>query len=366
VISNLDYRASAPGTAARLFETRELAQGQPIGNISLVFDENSFLICNEDFKEDLIIYDTHYLSTVQNLASNHLPPTLEYFDKLISTTFSFQPTITDIGCGQGEFVKAIEHKGFEALGFDTALRCPGANLFNVKWEPGMSKSDLFVMRCVLPHIPNPFQFLDELFLHHPKSKVLVEYQSLEWLFEKSSWNQLSHDHVNIFTINSFKDYSILASGKFSSGEWEFVLLGPSTRSLIQAKPNSLTTYLSRSYSLQFRELMERREQSIDRLAKMSSQIVIWGGAGKGAVLALALREAKIENVICVDADPLKQGSFLPCSGVEILPHTSIKARADPKAIYLVSNPLHFLGVKKFLGEGPNVISLDNKIQSDFR
>lgn len=365
MIFKLDYRAPAPGSAARLFGTRELAQSQPIGNISLVLDQDSFLIYNEGFNEELIIYDTHYLSSAENLESTYLPPTLEYFDKLISSSFTFQPTITDIGCGQGEFVKAIGHKGFEALGFDTALRSPGANLLNVKWEPGMSKSDLFVMRCVLPHIPNPFQFLDELFLHHPKSKVLVEYQSLDWLFEKSAWNQLSHDHVNIFTKNSFKDYSILSSGNFASGEWEFVLLGPKTGSSIQAKPNTTTTHLSSTYSLQFRELMEHKQQSLDTLANVNSQIVIWGGAGKGAVLALALKEAKIENLLCVDADPLKQGNFLPCSGVEILPHTSIKARAEPKAIFLVSNPLHLGDVKKFLGEDSNVISLGNKSRSDF-
>ena len=153
--------------------------------------------------------------------------TFEYFDNKIVPLLGGQNRVVDIGCGQGEFVESLRVSGFEATGYDPALKVETEYLHRRLWGPGDSHSaDLFVMRCVLPHIEDWECFLDDLFQEHPSALALVEFQSLEWVATNGIRQQFCHDHVNIFTVATFsRDYRVLANGSFAGGEWEFVLPG---------------------------------------------------------------------------------------------------------------------------------------------
>ena len=88
-------------------------------------------------------------------------------------------------------------------------------------------TDLYVMRCVLPHIQRPWEFLGEIAESAPRALVLVEFQRLEWIIENKIWHQLSHDHIYLFSLEDFSSrYKIHESGSFSNGEWGWVLLDP--------------------------------------------------------------------------------------------------------------------------------------------
>jgi hypothetical protein len=80
------------------------------------------------------------------------------------------------------------------------------------------------MRCVLPHIPNPWDFLVDIMNCNPDSYFLVEFQNLDWIIENKLWWGISYDHVNLFTIQDFKNrFKVEMSGVFGKGEWNWVL-----------------------------------------------------------------------------------------------------------------------------------------------
>jgi 2-polyprenyl-3-methyl-5-hydroxy-6-metoxy-1,4-benzoquinol methylase len=96
----------------------------------------------------------------------------------------------DVGFGQGEFVKSLRELGVEAIGFDPVLRHEDEFLFARYWDAEDSpQADIIVMRCVLPHIPQPWKFLEEIATHQKSALVLIEFQKLEWSLRNKSWYQ---------------------------------------------------------------------------------------------------------------------------------------------------------------------------------
>jgi len=116
-------------------------------------------------------------------------PTLSYFP-LARQLVGNPVRIIDVGFGQGEFVKSLRELGVEAIGFDPVLRHEDEFLFARYWDAEDSpQADIIVMRCVLPHIPQPRKFLEEIATHQKSALVLIEFQKLEWSLRNKSWYQ---------------------------------------------------------------------------------------------------------------------------------------------------------------------------------
>jgi hypothetical protein len=176
------------------------------------------------------------------------------------------------------------------------------------------------MRCVLPHIPQPWSFL--AILATRRRHVLVEYQRIEWLIEKGVWYGLNHDHVNYFTAADFeRNASVVASGTFAEQEWGWVLLSLDTRvarPLISTfSPADGHSSLSGRLRQSIEALSSKRCETSAALRSGEVEVVLWGAAGKGVVAADTLIELGVPVRAAVDADPSKWGAFLECSGVEV-------------------------------------------------
>lgn len=87
-------------------------------------------------------------------------------------------------------MKSLRELGVEAIGFDPVLRHEDEFLFARYWDAEDSpQADIIVMRCVLPHIPQPWKFLEEIATHQKSALVLIEFQKLEWSLRNKSWYQ---------------------------------------------------------------------------------------------------------------------------------------------------------------------------------
>ena len=356
--------AELPANASRLFKTYEEAKGQPLGKLKLDVHPNGHHVFNKLFDISKIQYDLNY-NTEDTF---HFQQTLEYFSGLSKFLTKFS-RFTEIGCGQGEFVEYLRSNGFNAFGYDPVLKESKKYLFNTKWSLSeeenlqseiVMNNTLYIMRCVLPHISDPYKFLDSIFEKYPDSAILIEFQNKEWIEEKKLWPQISHDHVNIFSKRDFENrYTILNSGDFSNHEWTYVLLQRKIQSFSQPEEGEHLNKL-----LKMEEIFETRKKEISLLQATDRPILIFGAAGKGIVAGFTLINEGI-NVICaIDSNIRRQDKYLECSGIRVITDAEIKAKLSSKTIILIANPNHLTYVSKLYAGKFTVAIMGNITQKE--
>jgi len=339
VFVDLGRPIEVPANASRFFKESSEAISAPTGVIQLAIQDG--LIFNRSFNQDLIVYDDQYCTTVSSLEVLYTLPILGYLDSIFDL-YDFSPRIIDIGCGQGELVKNLRDRGFEAFGFDPVSRTDSEFITKSLWTPTDANADLFILRCVLPHISSPWEFLDDLFLANPNARVLIEYQRIEWSIQEKIWYQFNHDHVNQFQLENFENrYNILMAGDFSNGEWQWVLIEANSLSIGGETTNPI-------WLPKISTLIADRKEFLDRVADLDKRIVIWGAAGKGIVLAHAISTVR-KDFNVTDADSNRWGYFLEGSGKEVRSPAEIRNGLTSDSWVLVANPNHLSQVQGYLG-----------------
>jgi len=312
-----------------------------LGVVELVFDPKDCFLRNGEYAPELIRYDSQYCTSVSSLGVLYSIPTLAYIDQVLDFVRE-DPVVIDIGCGQGELVFQLRNRSIDAWGFDPVVRTINPYLHSRLWEPSDKVGDLYVMRCVLPHIQNPWDFLEQISNSSPNALVLVEFQRVEWILEHKVWYQISHDHVNLFSINDFVNkFEVLQSGTFSNGEWGWVLVNPT-------KQKDQLENFSSTYQQGLSDLFREKDLFLGHLKIMERPIALWGAAGKGIVLAHAMQEVQ-EHLYAIDADSHRWGLYLEASGVEVIEPNLALERAVKETLILVCNPNHIDQVKSFVG-----------------
>lgn len=341
---SLSPKYRVPANSSRFFRNHSEAVDQALGKIHLVWNLEDEIVVNYEYDVNLIKYDSQYCTSVSAIGTTYSIPTLTYIEQVLQFVKK-SPVVIDIGCGQGDFVFELRSRGIDALGFDPVVRSISPFLYSKYWEISDKTGDLYVMRCVLPHIQNPWQFLNQIADSNPEALVLIEFQRVEWILEQRIWYQISHDHVNLFSSNDFlRRYRVVDAGTFSNGEWGWVLINPSD----SKKPGGGGAAIPETYSERFKELFIEKEAFLNGLRNLDRPIAIWGAAGKGIVLSHAC--VKLQNqVLAIDADSQRWGHFLEASGVEVFSPNTV-ADLEKEALILICNPNHFEEVKRFIGD----------------
>jgi len=247
-VTSLGFSAVVPGNSTRYFESAEEAKQQRSGAVDVAWDKANPYLFNAKFNSDLIQHDSSYCTTVKDLNGCESLPTADYFLSQVGPHVSAEARVVEIGCGQGEFIRYLSSLSFDAIGFDPALRHESDNLCRRYWTAEEVPAELYVMRCVLPHIENPWRFLEEIRRVSPESLVLIEFQRTEWVIDHSIWYMLNHDHVNYFFVDDFSSrYNVRNQGFFKDGEWAWVLVDFSGLTSHHVTP-PVTPPLSRSGS----------------------------------------------------------------------------------------------------------------------
>jgi hypothetical protein len=333
-----------PSNVSRLFKTSQEAMSQPTARIDLTKDPiQGGHIFNRLYDPSLTFHDFNYC-TSNHL---HLSESLNVFKVLKEFVQSLNELyIVDIGCGQGEFVDELRTWGLEVVGYDPVLRRETEYLYPVYFDENeLSKYSnltvLYMMRCVLPHIENPWGFLDQLLNQQSTSAekfAYIEYQQTEWIVEKGVWQNISHDHVNLFThLNFKKRYKIIQTGEFANGEWRWLLVSK----LCEVEETQGEVDLTIT---QIQKLFAKRTKDLERISKLDRPLAIYGAAGKGAMLAHAISSVT-DDLIAVDQDDNRTYLYLECSGVQVQPLNFLTEAAQRDRLIIVANPNHFLWLR---------------------
>jgi hypothetical protein len=201
--------------STKYYNDPKSAQLVPDGNICLSMNNNDLYVFNSEFDNNLIQYNELYYTGVASLKSTTILPTLEYFERKVMKYVRRNSIIIDIGCGQGEFVNALRTQGLKAFGFDPVLKIENEYTNSRYWTSDDFPAELYVMRCVLPHILDPWSFIETIRKASANCLILIEFQRLEWILENKMWWSIGHEHVNYFQEEDFsRRYVVVDSGKF--------------------------------------------------------------------------------------------------------------------------------------------------------
>ncbi len=331
----------------KLYFSRADAIACPRGDIQLVEDLKTGLIYNKKFNDELVIYDQSY----QNEQGHSLvfKAHLEQVLGLISQYMSGK-RLVEVGCGKGMFVELLQFNGFDVCGLDPAYEGSNSKIDREYFTSELGRQfDGVILRHVLEHVENPFEFLNKLNRANRSSGLIyIEVPSFEWICEKRAWFDIFYEHVNYFRLTDFYRMfeRVVAAGYLFGGQYMYVI----------ANLNSL------------REPIFDSEDSIDfpvnfdtslRSEAVASSSVVWGASSKGVIFSLLRERIGFPVGIIIDINPEKQGKFIPVTGLCVKSPVDALGNMKNGESICVMNCNYFDEIKRMSGAKYNYIRIEN-------
>lgn len=317
-------------------DTREEALNFPQGDIVLVQDERTGIIHNIKFDSRKVIYSVNYHNEQENshVFQGHLSSIAAFIERYIG-----KKNLLEIGCGNGYFLEKLITSGFEIEGMDPSYTGDNPRIKKEYFNGTDKLYDGFILRHVLEHVPNPYDFLCSIKRSNKHNGLIyIEVPCFDWINDNCEFVDIFYEHVNYFRKLDFFNlfHEIIAIDYSFGGQYLNVV----------ARLSSLRDeedLESNEDVLDF-ELNERFFDKLDRLSeiiKRKSKVLVWGGGSKGCTLLHLLdKQSNIDlqsKIVCVDINHLKKNKFLPITGCKIFSPTDFfeEIYNDMDSLYVV-------------------------------
>ena len=255
---------------------------------------------------------------------------LAYTRDLVLNMLGENPTVIDIGCGEGHFVRglaeALEGRG-RFMGFDpngSPESGQGIEFYPEYFNPLADmmtyRPDAVVIRHVLEHLTNPAALIDQLAwgaqqITDQPSWLFVEVPCIDRVPETNRLADFFYEHTSHFTTLSFQRLmeragTIMELGHGYNGEVIYALVRLHARQVDRAVDSFM-------FSRRTKPNCSSIKAQLDELAESGKRVAVWGGTGKAAffINLFGLDADRFPTV--VDSDITKAGSYVPGAGQEI-------------------------------------------------
>lgn len=301
-------------------------------------------VWNRSFSYDAIPYrnNPNRMFNHGSIWKGHLAATRDKLREHLPTA----PTVVEIGCGEGHFVRGLAQALSEAggkaghatgrfVGFDpNASPETGqgvefhARLFEPLADMATYAPDAVLVRHVLEHLTEPAALVEQLAwgaatLGKP-CWLFAEVPCIDRVFTTDRLADFFYEHAAHFTTNSFRtlldragEVIILDHGYDGEVVYALVRLevSPSQRQRVTtAAAFARRTETSRATI----------RAQLDALAASGVQVAIWGGTGKAAAFIHQFGADAERFSLVVDSDPDKAGTFVAGSGQRIVFRDALK------------------------------------------
>nr|WP_240951612.1 MULTISPECIES: class I SAM-dependent methyltransferase [unclassified Prochlorococcus] len=272
---------------------------------------------------------------------SHWKKHIEYLQEWLSDQIQSNPTVIDIGCGDGSFlISMAEHcggkgkfHGYDPSG-DVDPNQPGINfkreLFSPLVDTAKHKPDLIVMRHVIEHLTAPSSFLHSLAWgasgYGKPTYLYCEVPCIDRVFQTGRLADFYYEHPSQFTTSSFKRM-LSTAGKVVDihpaydGE---VICG-----LVELTPSAEQTELSKNADIYFSatsNAINQIKRELFDFRKAGQSLAIWGGTGKCAAFMHHYDISSADIPLVVDSDQRKWGTYVPGVGQEIKPPSCLSSK----------------------------------------
>jgi len=348
-LNPLYVRERCPVLNNIVYDFPEQARNCSTGRISLVQCSNCGLVFNNDFDEELVVYDNFYDGSRSHSSSYH-----NYIDSLsglCSSWLNRDTTVLEIGCGKGDFLKKLSDlTGCRAVGYDTSYDCEESynsrvlfhkNYFDPKKDD--KKYDMLILRHVLEHVAKPFDFLRCFCTHrHLKNnaRLLIEVPSFDWIIKKHTFYDITYEHCNYFFLETLSD--LMAQMGFTIENAINVFDGQYL--LMQGIYKGDKAWFESNQSFPALEEISGDFQAtklkLVENIKQADDVCVWGASGKGVIFLSDLPDEILNKVsYVIDINPSKQGKFLPVSGKRVDSPDVLK-QVKGKPLVLIMNEVY--------------------------
>jgi len=267
-----------------------------------------------------------HLADTRDLLLSHLPD---------------MPTVAEIGCGEGHFLRGLAESSNGVgrfVGFDpNATVETGRGVeFHARYFmplediPGLAP-DAVIMRHVLEHLTDTSAFVEQLawgaaMLGKPVW-LFAEMPCIDRVFETGRLADFFYEHVSHFTTQSFRtlmeragEVVEMAHGYDGEVVYALVRLGVPAAMLDRAQASNV-------FAGQAETSLSTVRSQMDDLANRGARVAIWGGTGKAAAFIHQFGADAKRFPLVVDSDPDKAGTFVPGTGQRIVFRDALKVHA---------------------------------------
>lgn len=313
----------------RVFNTAEEAIACPKGRIKLIQAQYTGIVYNSAFQPELMVYDEKYQNEqgCSEVFINHLMDVM----KIIKKNF-WEMRLVEVGCGKGTFLNLLLNNGFFVMGVDPAYE--GTSPFVIKKyfssELGIC-GDAIILRHVLEHVPDPLLFLHSICKSNGnKGLIYIEVPCFDWICENRAWFDIYYEHVNYFRKSDFERIfsQIIDSGHLFGGQYLYVVADLTTLRDVTSICTSTTAITLPN------DFFDGIEQAISNMKSHKGKNIIWGAGSKGVIFAFHTQRLGCMPNFVIDINPVKQGKYIPVTGLPILSPQSINRLTRDDVIYI--------------------------------
>jgi len=359
-----------PVNSCILLSTKQEALDFPRGNVVLGFCKKCGFISNVAFDRTKVNYSSSYED--QQSFSSTFNKFAEVLAKRLVEKYQLRnKTILEIGCGKGDFLALLCRLGPNSgIGIDPAHikgRISGkvsdrlsfvTDFYSQKYAN--YHADFVCCRHTLEHIPNVFEFVNEIRQSIGKrmnTTVFFELPDVTRVLREQAFWDIYYEHCSYFSLGSlarlFRRCLFDVTDLCKAYDDQYLLIEAQPASQLSNKANSLEEDVSKTasdiqfFTLHYRKKLAQWRDLIKSHNDSGKRVIVWGSGSK-CVAFLSTLGFKDEVDYIVDINPFRHGKFIPGSGKEIMsPQFLKKSKPD---LTIVMNPIYCEEIKQMISE----------------
>jgi hypothetical protein len=345
-----------PVNCSILWPDRRAALAASRAPMRLMFCCQCTLIFNALYDPQKLSYDDSYDSSL-DFSQQFQAFLVELVHRLIGTYSLRKKRITEIGSGQGSFLRLIcEMGGNDGIGYDPTYKCnrgwvgEGSVTFVqalYQSELEGAPADFTCFRHVLEHLSDPAAFLQDLRRAYPKGSNQVIYCEVpngEAIFGGQPLWDIVYQHVSYFTAPALKflfessGFRILDMRTSYGGQFLSVEAAPSE---VQTPPSPIARrgvakHIA-SFQRRFGASVDSWQTYVNEACLEGRRLALWGCGSKGVTFLNVVPGAERIQFV-TDVNPHKHGMYVPGTGQRIVSPEELKTIRPDTVI--VPNPLY--------------------------
>jgi SAM-dependent methyltransferase len=350
----IDLGQSPPSNAYLTFEG--LSKPESVYPLRVLVCETCWLVQTEDFvrREELFASDYAYFSGYSASWLRHVE---RYVDNVVQR-FQLQPQsyVIEVAANDGHLLQYMRQRGIGCLGIEpthstaTAAQARGIPIVEAFFGAALGadlaakrRADLMVANNVLAHVPDINDFVSGFAsLLQPDGVATFEFPHLLKMIEGKQWDTIYHEHFSylsltavtrVFSVNGLSIFDVEEIPTHGGSLRVFAQRADSGERQTGKAVREMEDYELRNgvaVPATYGGFQESAEQARDELMGFLTEasdrgqlVAAYGAAAKGNTLFNFCGVTPGLVKFVVDANPAKQGRFLPGSHIPVFPEARL-------------------------------------------